>query len=180
MEIRDLYDRNKNLTGKTLKKGERPTDGNYLLVVLVMIRNSKGEFLIHKRPESQKGFYGVTGGHCQAGETGLQGAIAETKEELGIDLKPEELTFLYGRRQDDKKMFLEVFFAQKDIDISSLKPQKEEVEFVEWMNIEKIKSLDNKSQFLSAHVDEIYRTIRILDIMNKNKKSSIEDEERLF
>ena len=169
METRDLYDKNKMPTGKTLKKGERPTDGNYLLVVLVMIRNSKGEFLIHKRPESQKGFYGVTGGHCQAGETGLQGAIEETKEELGLELKPEELTFLYGRRQDDKKMFIEVFFAQKDLDITSLKPQKDEVEKVEWMNIDKIRSLDNKSQFLSNHVEEIYRTINILDIMRKNK-----------
>ena len=169
METRDLYDKNKIPTGKTLKKGERPTDGNYLLVVLVMIRNSKGEFLIHKRPESQKGFYGVTGGHCKAGETGLQGAIEETREELGLELKPEELIFLYGRRQDDKKMFIEVFFAQKDLDINSLKPQKEEVEKIEWMSIDRIRNLDNKSQFLKNHVEEIYRTINVLDIMRKNK-----------
>ena len=140
MEIRDLYDKDKKLTGKTIYKGEEIPEGNYIIVVLTMIRNSKGEFLIQKRSKQKNGLYGATGGHCKTGETGLQGAIAETKEELGIDLKPEELTFLYGRRQDDKKMFLEVFFAQKDIDISSLKPQKEEVEFVEWMNIEKIKS----------------------------------------
>lgn len=174
MEIRDLYDKNKQLTGNTIPIGKRPTDGSYLLVVLVMIRNSKGEYLIQKRPESKKGQYCITGGHCKSGETGIQTAINETKEELGLNIKPEELTFLYGGRQEDKKLFLEVFYVQKDIDISKLKLQKDEVDFVEWMSVDKIKKISNKSKLLETHVDEINRSIQIIDKLRKNKNFDYE------
>lgn len=46
MEKRDLYDINRKLTGKTIYKDEEVPDGNYILVVLAFIKNSKNEFLI--------------------------------------------------------------------------------------------------------------------------------------
>ena len=46
MEKRDLYDINKNLTGETIYKGEQIPKDRYILVVLIFIQNSKGEFLI--------------------------------------------------------------------------------------------------------------------------------------
>ena len=49
MERRDLYDENRNLTGETILKGEEIPKGRYIVVVLVFIQNSKGEFLIQKR-----------------------------------------------------------------------------------------------------------------------------------
>ncbi len=53
MEIRDFYDMNKNVTGKTFAKGEPiPADG-YMLIVLAVIQNSRGEFLIQKRSASK-------------------------------------------------------------------------------------------------------------------------------
>jgi 8-oxo-dGTP pyrophosphatase MutT (NUDIX family) len=179
MEIRDLYDINKKLTGKTIKAGEKIPKGNYILVVLVMIKNSNGEYLIQKRAEGKKSLYGATGGHCKSGETGLMGAITETKEELGIKLNPEELTLLYGGRQDDTQVFYEVFYTQKDIDINNLKIQKDEVDSVEWMNVSKIKALVGKSQFLEYHVDEIFKAIELLDVLtNKSQKRLYSGEER--
>lgn len=163
MEIRDLYDINKKLTGKTIRSCDKIPDGNYILVVLVMIENSNGDFLIQKRADGKKSLYGATGGHCKSGETGLMGAITETKEELGIELKPEELTLLYDGRQDDTQVFFEVFYTQKDLNINDLKIQKDEVDYVEWMDVNKIKRLAGKSQFLEYHVDEIFKAIDLLD-----------------
>ena len=48
-ELRDLYDINSVKTGKTYRKGEQIPNGYYPMVVMVVIRNSKGEFLMQKR-----------------------------------------------------------------------------------------------------------------------------------
>ena len=49
MEKRDLYDKNRNFIGKTIYKGESVPEGSYIIVVLIYIQNSKGEFLLQKR-----------------------------------------------------------------------------------------------------------------------------------
>ena len=53
MEVWDLYDENKNLTGKTMVRGEKVPDNYYHLVVHVWIKNSKGEYLISQRAENK-------------------------------------------------------------------------------------------------------------------------------
>ena len=47
-ELRDLYDITSVKTGKTYRKGEQIPNGYYPMVVMVVIRNSKGEFLMQK------------------------------------------------------------------------------------------------------------------------------------
>ena len=54
-EKRDLYDANRNLTKKTVFKGEPIPKGNYIVVVLVFIQNSEGKFLIQKRSKRKNG-----------------------------------------------------------------------------------------------------------------------------
>lgn len=56
-ELRDLYDANSVKTDKTgtLTKGEQIPNGYYPMVVMVVIRNSKGEFLMQKRVKSKGG-----------------------------------------------------------------------------------------------------------------------------
>lgn len=91
-ELRDLYDINSVKTGKTYRKGEQIPNGYYPMVVMVVIRNSKGEFLMQKRVESKGGDWGVTGGHPKSGETPLEGIITEVREELGLDFSNEKFT----------------------------------------------------------------------------------------
>ena len=54
-ELRDLYDINSNKTDKTYYKGESIPEGLYPMVVMIVIRNSKGEFLMQKRVKSKGG-----------------------------------------------------------------------------------------------------------------------------
>lgn len=161
MEIRDLYDINRNLTGETIKKGDPIPSNRYILVVLSFIQNSKGEFLIQKRSIQKDGKYGSTGGHPKSGESSEQGIITEIKEELGIDILPEELDLLFAGRSDSEQVFFNVYYIQKDFDIESLALQKDEVDFVEWMTLDRIKDLIDKGLFLKNHVEEVYRMIDI-------------------
>ena len=55
MEKRDLYDKDKNLTGKTILKNFPIPKGYYILVVLIFIQNSEGKFLIQKRSKLKNG-----------------------------------------------------------------------------------------------------------------------------
>lgn len=55
MELRDLYDENKELTGETIYKGQDVPKGRYYITVAVFIQNSKNEFLIQKRVKKKDG-----------------------------------------------------------------------------------------------------------------------------
>ena len=48
-ELRDLYDKNSKKTDKTYYKGDSIPEGYYTMVVLIVIRNSEGKFLMQKR-----------------------------------------------------------------------------------------------------------------------------------
>ena len=51
-ELRDLYDINSNKTDKTYRKGEPIPNGYDPMVVMVVIRNSKGEFFTFQSPHA--------------------------------------------------------------------------------------------------------------------------------
>ncbi len=163
MEKRDLYDNNKKPTGETIYKGEKHPENSYILVVMVFIENSKGEFLIQKRSKEKDGKYGFTGGHPKTGETSLQGMITEIKEEIGLKVKEEELKLIYAGKEEEKRVFFDIYYMKKDIDIKDLKLQKEEVEFVKWYSLNKIIDLIEKGEVLESHAEELYRIIEILD-----------------
>lgn len=49
MEYRDLYNKDRNLTGKTIAKGEPIPKGYYIKIVVCFMENSEGKFLMQKR-----------------------------------------------------------------------------------------------------------------------------------
>lgn len=162
MEKRDLYDVNRNLTGETIYKGEKIPSERYIVVVLVFIQNSKGEFLIQKRSLRKDGKYASTGGHPKSGETSITGMITEIKEEIGLDVTEDELNLVFSGRSDENRVFFDIYYLKKDINIKDLVLQNEEVDFVEWDSIDRIKELINNNLFLENHVDEFFRIIDYL------------------
>ena len=68
-------------------RGEIIPKGLYHLSVSVWIVNQQGQYLLSQRhPKKQYPLYWeCTGGSVLSGETSLQGAIREVKEELGMD-----------------------------------------------------------------------------------------------
>ena len=88
MEIVDKFNNKRQALNKTAERSEK-IDGEYRQSVHTWIQNSKGEFLIQKRTPNKKNFpnmWSQTGGGVDEGETTLQAALRECKEELGIDI----------------------------------------------------------------------------------------------
>jgi len=155
MEKRDLYDINRNLTGKTIFKGEPVPEDRYIIVVLIFIQNSDGKFLIQKRSEIKNGKYATTGGHPKSGENSIQGIITEVKEEIGLDIKANDLKLFYSSRSDLKRVFWDDYYIKMDIpNIQNLPLQKEEVESICWLSIDEIKSLMKEDKFFKNHYEE--------------------------
>lgn len=138
-EKRDLYDKSGNLTGRTYLKGDPIPDGFYPMVVMIVIQNSKGEFLMQKRVPSKGGDWGVTGGHPKAGESCEQGIITEAQEELGIDISKQKLeVFDYGC---DGKDCYKMYYTQMDIPVEEMKIQEEELTEVRWFSMDELNKM---------------------------------------
>ena len=167
MEKRDLYDINRVLTGKTIYKGEKIPDNNYIVVVLVFIQNSDGKFLIQKRSETKNGKYATTGGHPKSGENSIEGILSEVKEEIGLELNPNNLKLYYSNRSDEEKVFWDDYYIKLDLkNIENLKLQKEEVDSVCWLDENEIQELMNEGKFFKNHYEEF--TI-LLEWLKNNK-----------
>lgn len=149
MEFRDLYDANKNVTGKTFMKGEQIPDGYFYLIVAIFIENSKGEFLLQKRVERKGGQWSTTSGHPKAGENSLEGILEEAREELGIDLSNEKLELF--ETWVNKDQFFDIYYLKKDIALDEITTQEEEVDGIKWASIEEIESLNKQGMFELKH-----------------------------
>lgn len=168
MEKRDLYDENRKLTGKTIYKGEEIPEGSYIVVVLIFIQNSEGKFLIQKRSEIKNGLYATTGGHPKSGEDSIQGIITEVKEEIGLDLNPEDLQLYYGGRFEEERVFWDDYYVKMDIpNIENLELQEEEVASVHWFTKDEIIDLMKNDLFFKNHFEEFEI---LLDWIEKNNK----------
>lgn len=164
MEKRDLYDENRELTGETVYKGEPIPEGKYIIVVLVYIQNSEGKFLIQKRSKLKDGKYATTGGHVKSGETSVEGILSEVREELGLELNPDDLVLYYGNHSAEQQVFWDDYYIKLDIDdISRLKLQEEEVESVKWATAEEMKQMMKDGEFLRNHYEEFEILLDWLD-----------------
>ena len=96
MEYNDIYDIDRNLTGRIHLRGDRWKKGEYGLVVCVWVHDGKGKLLLTRRaPEkSFPGTWENSGGAAKAGETSLQAIVRELREETGIQAKPETFELL--------------------------------------------------------------------------------------
>ena len=140
MEKWDLYNAKREKSGITVCRGEIIPKGLYHLSVSAWIVNQQGQYLLSQRhPKKQYPLYWeCTGGSVLSGETSLQGAIREVKEELGITLAPEQGKPIYQFRREDMQDFYDVWLFHADIDIKEMVLQKTEVVDVQWVSSDKL------------------------------------------
>ena len=152
MELLDVYDDSGNKTGKIIERGnsyEYLNDNEHIAVAIIYIENDKGEFLIQKTSKEKGGHYSSTGGHINHGENALDTIIREVKEELGIDISNDNIINLGHICVDFPVRF--IFYLKKNIDVSSLTIQKDEVESVSYMSLEKIKAALDEGLMHKGH-----------------------------
>ena len=161
MELRDLYDENKKLTGEKIYKGQDVPKGCYYITVVVFIQNSKNEFLLQKRVKKKDGKWATTGGHPVSGETSRQGIITEIKEELGIDILEKNIKLFKTIKTEDD--FVDIYYLKEDIDINKVRIQKEEVSAVKWATINDIVKTIEEADFSESHRDFFEDCIKYLN-----------------
>lgn len=153
MEIFDIVDEYGNPTGETVERGLAHKEGvrhRTAHIWLAREVNGKWQVLLQKRSQTKDSFPGrydtSSAGHIQAGDEPLESAIRELREELGITATPEELEYAgtfnikYEKEFHDKLFkdneiaFVYVYFGE--IDIADITVQEEELECVEWFDLE--------------------------------------------
>lgn len=176
MEKIDIYDEFMQKTGKTSYRFEHLNEDEFRRVMHVCIFNSKGEMLIQKRsPKKQvwSGFWDLSvGGGVISGETIKDAAHRETLEELGIDIDFSSIQpFLTSHF---KNGFDDFFVINKDIDISELKLDNDEVTEVKWASLEEILNLQKDINFVTfapSFIELLFyysKTGSIIDDTNRN------------
>lgn len=142
MEYLDILTENGVYTNQKAEKLECHQKGYWHRSAYAFIINSKNEVLLQIRSHLKKvepNTIDITlGGHILAGEFGIDALIREAKEELGIEIKENDIKYLTcstSENIDNKKnvinrQFNEYFVIFKDIQIDKLIIQPEEVEKV--------------------------------------------------
>lgn len=136
MEKVDIYDRNREKTYK-VKERNKLEEGEYRISVHIWIVNSKNELLIQKRTMDSKKFPGMwsqTGGGVLAGENSKEAVKRESKEELNLEIKDDEIYYIgsYVRKKD----IADVWLVKKQIEVNNLKLQEEEVAEIKLVTFE--------------------------------------------
>ena len=153
MEIWDLYDENGGLTGKDHIRGEKIPEGYFHLVVHVWIKNSKGEYHIAQRAADRPTFplmWECVGGSVTKGENGLQGAVREAKEEVGVDLLPADGKLVFSKVRKHFNDIIEVWLFDYDGDIDHKNATTAEVAQTAWLNRNEIKALFDQGKFVDT------------------------------
>ena len=155
MELLDVVDENGIPTGETVERSIAHAKGirHRTSHVWLLRRRSEGvEVLLQKRSDNKDSFPGKldtsSAGHIQAGDEPLESALRELKEELGISATPEQLHFagtfpisfakeFHGKMFRDEEIAF-VYIYQEPVNTAELVLQTEEVEEVQWFDLEEV------------------------------------------
>ena len=132
-ELLNIFDENNQSLGFTKPRKEvHQTLQYWHRAVHLWIINSDKKILCHQRsktvdadPGKWQSFFG---GHLQAGQDYITSATQELKEELGLDVKPDQLVPIHIRKSQRAKHNSQVYVLRWDGDINDLQIDKNEIE----------------------------------------------------
>ncbi|MBQ7370832.1 MAG: NUDIX hydrolase, partial [Blautia sp.] len=148
-EYWDIYDKNKQRTGRTMKRNDWCLkDDEYHLTVLGIVTRPDGRYLITKRVMTKAwapGWWEVSGGACMAGEESRDAVIREIREETGLDVTHAEggYVFTYHRENpgEGDNYFVDVYRFTLDFDESDVIIQKDETDAFQLATLSEIREL---------------------------------------
>ena len=173
MELWDIYNVDRQKTPQTTLRGDALSDGQYHLVVHIGIFNSAGELLIQQRQPWKEGYPNLwdlsAAGSAQSGENSAQAAARELREEVGIvhDFSQERPFFTVNFPEG----FDDYYFIQKDVPLSELRLQKEEVQAVRWASLQEIETMLDTGEFIPYYRE----LVRLWFTMRHHRGSTIRE-----
>ena len=166
-ELWDIYDANKELTGRTMKRNDfTMKDGDYHLTVLGVVMKPSGEFLVTRRVMSKSwapGWWENSGGAAKAGEPPKQAVIREIFEETGLDVSKADGGFMFTYRRDNPdegdNYFVDVYRFVMDFTDEEIIIQRNEADGYMIATPEDIAELGEDGVFL--HYDSIKEVFKL-------------------
>ena len=166
MEVWDAYDKNENKLGFDLYRGEPIPENVYHLVVENYVFSKTGKILVTKRAKNKPWalLWENQGGSALKGETPVQAAIRELREETGITTKESRLRFAYTEIQ--KPSIYKCFVVLVDGNEKILLQEGETIDYM-WLTYEEYLELIKTDKFICKaahsvmeHIDDIERCLR--------------------
>ncbi len=123
--------------------------GLYHLGADVWIINNENKILIQKRAEQKRlepNVWAMTGGSVILGEKSKETIVREAKEELDIDINPNELKLITKFKTGN--VWIDTYILKYNYDISKMKFQAEEVSDAKWATWLEINTLVDNGEFI--------------------------------
>lgn len=162
MEYIDIFDENNNPTGEIKEKNKAHEEGNFHRTAHIWIMNDKNELLLQKRSATKKSHpncWDISGaGHIRTGETVIEGAIRELREELGIKANADDLRFIAivkSIKNPQNQEFGYVYLLKSNNEIKDYTFEDNEVSEVKYVYFEDLeKMVEDRSKGLLIHEEE--------------------------
>ena len=150
MEAWDAYDVNRIPTGRSVIRGEKHPEGLYHMVVHIAIFSSEGKLLIQQRctqkPTCPEKWDVTVGGSALCGETSQMAMRRELREELGLDIDFSDIRPRLTVNFEDG--FDDYYIITKDVELSQLHFQPEEVMDARWATYDEICTMIDSGEFI--------------------------------
>ena len=166
MEYIDLYDENNNPLKNSKEKTQAHEEGDFHRTTHIWIINDNKELLLQKRSANKKSHpncWDISGaGHIKAGESIINGAIRELKEELGVVATEEDFEYIATIKstKNPKNMEFQYVYllkCNKAIEEYTFEDDEvSEVKYIFYKDLEKI--VEQKVEVLLKH-DEEYKIL---------------------
>ena len=173
MEYIDIYDENNNPLEKSKEKTQAHEEGDFHRTAHIWIINENKELLLQKR-SANKVFYPnlwsiFVKGHIKSGESSIDACIRELKEEIAINVKKEELIYIYTIKEEKTKndyierIFFDTYMVKKTFNLDDLVIQKEELSEIKLLSFNEILSLiNNNNESLVPNFEDYKRLVKII------------------
>ncbi|MCH5199113.1 MAG: NUDIX domain-containing protein [Oscillospiraceae bacterium] len=152
MEKWDLYNEDRVIIGEHIRGKKLPAN-SFHLVVHVWIKNNKGLYLMSQRAYNRPTFplmWECVGGSVLKGENSINGALRETKEEVGVELSSKNGTLLFSEIRKHFNDILDVWLFTFDGSVSLKNATTDEVEQTAWMDRNEILKLKQEKKLINT------------------------------
>lgn len=168
-EIWDLYD---NMGRKSEYKKDRYSsepipDGLYHMVCDILVIHRDGTYLLTKRHDKKEVYPGYweasAGGSAQEGESPLQCAVRELKEETGIDIDADSLQLVGHSFSEKSRSTFYSYIARVDCKKDSVVLQEGETVAYKWVDTAEFLAYVDSDEAIKSHnmrYEDYIKTIR--------------------
>ena len=146
MELNDIYDSGRRLTGRVHRRGTPWCAGEYGLVVCVWVYDGNGNILLTRRApgKSYAGTWENSGGAAKAGEDSLTAIVRELREETGIQADPADFELLNTVR--DKNAFYDHYCLKAAVPLEKIRLLPGETDDAKWVTFDRIHEMIRRKE----------------------------------